>query len=200
MNSSVGNIVIGSNANEGLSASYYDCPASWDSYSSYSTISDFFSSLTPILTGSTADFGETLDSAIAPMGMVDVNRLSDYGFRGFFSTPNATACRFHGEFADPSKDYFCVRASGTISISTEGTYSFGLAGDDNVVLSIDGTIVCSVRWGSEDSGTITLSTGIHDIDIAFCERSGGQGFFVQWQKPGDSTWSPLPQSILGGSN
>lgn len=30
-------IVIGSNANEGLSASYYDCPASWDSYSSYST-------------------------------------------------------------------------------------------------------------------------------------------------------------------
>ena len=177
-----------------LSIAYYDHGDHWNAF--YGNPSTYFSSLTPALTGSTADFGDTLDTAIGPMGMVDVNRLSEYGFRGFFSEPDATVGRFHGKYASDSTDHFWVRASGTISISTGGSYSFGLAGDDFVALFIDGVEVCRASWGYESSGKISLSAGKHDIDIAFCELSGGQGFFVQWKKPGDTSWSPLPQSIL----
>ena len=177
-----------------LSIAYYDHGDHWDAF--YGNPSTYFSSLTPALTGSTADFGDTLDSAITGINANDVDRLTSQGFQDFFSTPGATAGRFHGKYASDSTDYFWVWASGTISISTGGSYSFGLAGDDFVALFIDGVEVCRASWGDESSGRVSLSAGKHDIDIAFCELYGGQGFFVQWKKPGDTSWSPLPQSIL----
>ena len=157
----------------GLAIAYYDTSSS--SFSTYSAMTSFFSSRTPTLEASTIDFGDTLDSAITGMSSYDTDRISDMGFRNFFST---------------------THASGTIYLATAGTYSFGLAGDDGAVLYIDGTKVCSASWGSEGTGTIALTAGDHDLDLAFYEGSGGQGFLVQWKCPGDSVWSPLPQNVL----
>ena len=180
----------------GLSIAYYDVAGSSSSFSSHSSMTSFFASRTPTLQGSTADFGDTLDSAITGMTSSDVSRISGKGFRNFFSTTGTSNGRFHGKFANSSQNSFCGRASGSISIAAAGTYSFGLAGDDGAVLFLDGTKVCSASWGSEGTGTISLTAGTHSIDVAFYEGSGGQGFLVQWKRPGDSVWSPLPQSVL----
>lgn len=178
----------------GLAIAYYDTSSS--SFSTYSAMTSFFSSRTPTLEASTIDFGDTLDSAITGMSSSDVSRISNTGFRSFYSTTSASSGRLHGKYANGSQNSFCAHASGTIYLATAGTYSFGLAGDDGAVLYIDGTKVCSASWGSEGTGTIALTAGDHDLDLAFYEGSGGQGFLVQWKCPGDSVWSPLPQSVL----
>lgn len=178
----------------GLAIAYYDTSSS--SFSTYSAMTSFFSSRTPTLEASTIDFGDTLDSAITGMSSSDVSRISNTGFRSFYSTTSASSGRLHGKYANGSQNSFCAHASGTIYLATAGTYSFGLAGDDGAVLYIDGTKVCSASWGSEGTGTIALTAGDHDLDLAFYEGSGGQGFLVQWKRPADSVWSPLPQNVL----
>ena len=178
----------------GLAIAYYDTSSS--SFSTYSAMTSFFSSRTPTLEASTIDFGDTLDSAITGMSSYDTDRISDMGFRNFFATTDVSSGRLHGKYANGSQNSFCAHASGTIYLATAGTYSFGLAGDDGAVLYIDGTKVCSASWGSEGTGTIALTAGDHDLDLAFYEGSGGQGFLVQWKCPGDSVWSPLPQNVL----
>ena len=186
----------GGSTDAGLAIDYYDSNASLDLLSSYLSMQSWFASRTATLEASTTDFGDTLDSAITGMSSGDTNRISAKGFRNFFSATGTSSGRLHGNYADSSQGTFCAHASGSISIAIAGTHSFGVAADDGAVLYIDGTKVCSASWGDESTGTISLSEGDHVIDIAFYEGTGGHGFLVQWKQPGDSEWSPLPQSIL----
>lgn len=151
----------------GLAISYYDASASSNSFSTYSSMQSFFAALTPSLEASTLDFGDTLDSAITGMSSYDRSRLSNYGFQSFFSTTGTSSGRLHGAYANSSKNSFCAHVSGEISVSASGTHSFGMAADDGAVLYIDGSRVCSASWGSEGSGTVSLSAGTHSSCALF---------------------------------
>lgn len=191
----------------GLDVLYYDISSSVALGYTESEMASYFAGLTPTIETNSLAFGETLDPGISNVDNLDYSEFVDFGYTGLRFSSYETTTRFHGVYGSMSRNTFCVFATGTINVETSGTYRFGAVADDRFVLFIDGVRVLNVKWnevaaGNPASGTgsIDLSAGLHTLSIGFSEGSGGEGFFVQWKRPGDSTWSPLPQSILGGSN
>jgi len=81
---------------------------------------------------------------------------------------------------------FSIRYSGYIQIDTQGSYTFYTSSDDGSKLFIDGTEVVDNDGGhgnQERSGSITLTTGLHDITVLYFENSGGETLTVQYQGP-----------------
>ncbi len=86
-------------------------------------------------------------------------------------------------------DSFLAWWTGKINVPTDGTYTFYTASDDGSVLYIDGQLVVSNNyWQSmtERSGTIDLTAGLHNIDIAWYEGGGDAGMTASWAPPGGS--------------
>ena len=83
-----------------------------------------------------------------------------------------------------------------ISVAESGGYSFAAIDDDYIVIYVDGTKVANAQWGDIASGSMALDAGMHSISIGYYEITGGQGFTVQWKKPGDTSYAPIPQSVL----
>ncbi len=192
---------------QGLNVRYYDISYSDEMVYTESRMVAYFAERTPTIETNSLAFGETLDPGISNVDNLDYSEFVNFGYTGLRFSSYETTTRFHGVYGSVTRDYFCVFATGTINVETSGTYRFGAVADDRFVLFIDGVRVLYVNWidvagGNPASGTgsIDLSAGLHTLSIGFYEGSGGEGFFVQWKRPGDSTWSPLPQSILGGSN
>ena len=87
---------------------------------------------------------------------------------------------------------------GFLRVDIAGTYFIASSCDDAVVLYIDGTrILSSHEWRQRpQSASIVLAMGIHRIAIATYENGGDQGMWVEWKKPGDSSYAPIPQAVL----
>jgi len=124
---------------------------------------------------------------------------------------------------------YTVRMTGKIKITQAGTYQFGLNSDDGSMLWIDGTEVVfdayyqgmvgtdDAQAGSQSTGSINLSAGYHDIEVAMNEGGGGHGLNVSYQGPDTATddgspvganpqypgqgnvngWVFIPNSVLG---
>ncbi len=185
----------GSNGGNGLSVKYYDISSS--GYSTWTqseaAMTNYFAALTPTIETNTLAFGDTLQS-----GFQEDGDLSTH-FPDFTEliTDSSTKNRYHGKYSNKSQDKFAMFLDGLLRIDTGGAYSFGAACDDAIVIFIDGIRVCDTSaWTSPSTGTTSLSKGIHRIDMATYEDSGSQGMVVEWKKPGDATYSPLPQSVL----
>lgn len=88
-------------------------------------------------------------------------------------------------------DGFAVVAATTIFINEAGTYSFGFNSDDGGRLSVDGVEVVSfpgTRGPNDSLGSLTLSLGLHTVEVVMFERSGGSALEVFWTpEPGDAT-------------
>lgn len=83
-------------------------------------------------------------------------------------------------------DNFSIRYSGYIQIDTQGSYTFYTSSDDGSKLFIDGTEVVNNDGGhgnQERSGSISLTTGLHDITVLYFENGGGETLTVQYQGP-----------------
>ncbi len=75
-----------------------------------------------------------------------------------------------------SDDNFAVVGTGSLTIPTAGTYTFGLNSDDGGCIDIDGVRVMTDDsfHGSEDHfGTITLTAGVHSFQVVMFEGGGG---------------------------
>src|SRR5207248_1293175 len=73
--------------------------------------------------------------------------------------------------------------SGKINISAAGTYTFNTASDDGSVLWIDGTLVVNNNLyqgvGTPKTGSISLTSGYHNIVIGYYQGGGGEGLTAQ---------------------
>ncbi|WP_217630567.1 PA14 domain-containing protein [Flagellimonas zhangzhouensis] len=83
-------------------------------------------------------------------------------------------------------DNFSIRYTGYIQIDTQGSYTFYTTSDDGSKLYIDGTQVVDndgAHGSQERSGSITLTSGLHDITVLFFENGGGENLSVSYQGP-----------------
>ncbi|MFV2051368.1 PA14 domain-containing protein [Aliiroseovarius sp. YM-037] len=96
-------------------------------------------------------------------------------------------------------DDFAARYTGNLNINKGGTYTFYLSSDDGSALYIDGTRVIGndgLHWTIEESVTLDLSAGAHDIEVRYFEQGGAQSLALDWQGP-DSDGSRV---TLSGSS
>ncbi len=71
---------------------------------------------------------------------------------------------------------FAIMATGSIAITTAGTYTFGFNSDDGGGIYIDGqpVIVADVDRGSTTSlGAVDLAVGPHRVEFLYWENGGG---------------------------
>jgi len=95
-------------------------------------------------------------------------------------------------------DYFGFRFTGSIEISTAGTYTFYTNSDDGSQLFIDGGLVVNndgPHSAQEMSGSIYLTVGMHPIVVTFFEQAGGEALIVSYSGPGISK-TQIPGSVL----
>lgn len=95
-------------------------------------------------------------------------------------------------------DSFAIRYTGYIQIATAGSYTFFTTSDDGSKLFIDGTQIVNNdgdHGAQERQGTVSLTSGLHEIQILFCENGGGQVLEVRYQGPSIAK-QLLPFSIL----
>ena len=70
---------------------------------------------------------------------------------------------------------FGIRATTTLNVTNDGTYTFDVRSDDGVILYVDGIQVVnddSVHGPRTRSGDIDLTAGQHEIVIIYFERTG----------------------------
>ncbi|GGD71992.1 PA14 domain-containing protein [Maribacter cobaltidurans] len=93
---------------------------------------------------------------------------------------------------------YSVRYTGYIEIATSGTYTFFTNSDDGSKLFIDAVQVVDndgLHGMNEESGTLSLSSGFHWLEIVFFELTGGDNLIVQYQGPSIAKQN-IPFSIL----
>ena len=107
-----------------------------------------------------------------------------------------------------NNDNYLTIFSGSLNIATSGEYTFSIDGDDAVELLINGNVVVGWygghgRCGTSSScrtahqGTINLTAGTHSIEFRHEEASGGDNYYLYWQKA-DNTWEIVPASATHG--
>lgn len=97
-------------------------------------------------------------------------------------------------------DKFISQAIASITVPTDGSYQFQLVSDDGSRLSIDNKVVVDHDGlhGNENpkTGSVTLTAGTHALFAEHFEAGGGQQLTVNWKKPGDSSFTLVPNSVL----
>ena len=187
----------GEGGGNGLSVKYYDISSS--GYSTWTqseeAMTNYFAAYTPTIETNTLDWGDTLQTGFQRDNLHGSAWADYYGLWLDICNTN----RYHGKYSQHSQDCFAMLLEGILRVDLSGGFRFAIACDDQFVLYVDGTKVCSgSTWGSAVEGEVTLSSGVHRISIGTYEQTGSQGIFVEWKKPGDTEWSPLPQSVLSG--
>ncbi len=84
-------------------------------------------------------------------------------------------------------DDFAMRATGTITLPTGGTWTFGTNSDDGLRLKVNNVAVINTSGGASDAlGQITLAAGSYAIELVYFERGGGEHVEV-FAAPGSFT-------------
>jgi len=99
-----------------------------------------------------------------------------YGFVGWTGGP------FRG-------DDFAIRATGTVTVPTDGTWTFGTNAADGAVLKVNGVTVFTddTQHDARDTfGQITLTAGNYPLELISFERVGGEGLEL-FAAPGSFT-------------
>lgn len=100
--------------------------------------------------------------------------------RGIYSVVNFLGAGAEGHYGNneslPTGENYVVVATGTLTIPTAGTYTFGLNSDDGGRILIDGVeIMRDDSWhGPQDSfGNIGLNAGPHTFEAVMFQGGGG---------------------------
>lgn len=86
---------------------------------------------------------------------------------------------------------YVVEATGTITIPTAGTWTFGVNSDDGFDLYVDGARVCFFdggRGASDTLGQVTLTAGEHALRVIIFEGGGGSSGEVFAKLGSASAW------------
>ncbi len=112
-------------------------------------------------------------------------------------TATGTVDTFGKEPAQRGKNY-ALDFSGTIKIQQAGEHVFYTASDDGSHLWIDGEMIVDnggMHGVEEQSGTLELSPGSHEIRVFFYQGGGGHDLIVRWQAPGADK-EEIPAKVL----
>ena len=132
-----------------------------------------------------APSGYTVDN-IPTTGADQIGAISDFDVTSLSTSITGSA------------ETFSIRYTGLIQISASNTYTFYTTSYDGSKLFINGIEVVDndgLHAAQEESGTISLTAGIHDIEILFFENTGAQNLSVSYESDTISK-TTLPFSIL----
>ncbi len=182
----------------GLSVRYYDdSPLSKSNWLlSEQECRNHFRQMTPSIQSTSESFGSSLSSGLSYETSSWRNDLQQAATRAGLSQPVWGVCRLHERYGQISASNFSVLMTGKLMIQTRGSHEFAALADDGAVLFIDGQKVLDAKYDIIGKGASFLNVGEHTIVIVFYERTGAQGFTVQWKQPGASSYVPIPQSVL----
>ncbi|WP_051310015.1 PilC/PilY family type IV pilus protein [Desulfogranum japonicum] len=127
---------------------------------------------------------------------------SDFGAIDGVGNPYGTNYNPYSSGSAQQEKYLAV-FTGTLNITTGGTYSFAVDGDDAIEVIIDGgtpdeLIVGyygghGVSGGTSHNGSTVLSAGTHTVEFRMEEASGGDQYFLYWNGPDSSnSWQIIP--------
>ncbi len=110
---------------------------------------------------------------------------------------------FQSDFSLFNKDrsnQYAFRFRATLHVPSDGEYTFFLKSDDGSKLFINNNLVVdhdgAHAYNFEESGTITLTKGQHDIEVHYFELAGGDALLASWQGP-DGLKRPINSVDLG---
>ncbi|USD23999.1 PA14 domain-containing protein [Flagellimonas marinaquae] len=115
-----------------------------------------------------------------------VDNIPTTGYIGSGTYTNFNVDNLQNQEDPGDRDNFSIRYTGFIQIDTPGSYTFYTTSDDGSKLYINGTQVVNndgAHSSRERSGNITLTTGLHDIQVLFFENGGGENLSVAYQGP-----------------
>ena len=159
----------------GLLGQYYNVAPQSASFVSLAALNSSLAGMTPALTA--------LSSTSSLNNSFDFDTTGD----AFPAPYNANATNFEAVF------------TGDFTAQSAGTYTFDTASDDGSMLFIDGNVVVNnnnFQGVVTQTGTVSLSAGLHSIVIAYYQGTGGYGFYADVQVPG-GTLVRIPNALLG---
>jgi len=95
---------------------------------------------------------------------------------------------------------YSIRYTGNIQIATSETYTFYTTSDDGSKLFINGTEVVDndgAHAPAIQNGSISLTAGIHNIEVLFFEAGGGSELSVEYESPSIARTN-IPFSAFSG--
>ncbi|MFZ2276706.1 MAG: GEVED domain-containing protein, partial [Prosthecobacter sp.] len=105
-------------------------------------------------------------------------------------------------FPGGSGDNFALKATGIITIPTAGEWTFLTNSDDGARVKIDGSAVINddtLHATSDRLGTVTLTAGIHVIELVFFEQGGGEAIEL-FAAPGTQTSFNSSFKLIGADD
>jgi hypothetical protein len=106
-----------------------------------------------------------------------------------------------GAGPDPAitPDSYSIRWAGKIDVASAGSYRFSTLSDNGIRLIIDGAMVVD-NWTShvlqQNSGTIDLAVGQHDIQLDYYNDTGDAVIGLYWRPPGSYKDLQIPSNRL----
>ncbi|MHA0319067.1 PA14 domain-containing protein [Sphingomonas melonis] len=110
----------------------------------------------------------------------------------FFKAVASQISTGFGEYSLPNNgDQFASLFTGFVSIDTEGTWEFGVDGDDAVSVEIGDTLVSGYYgghgstgdYGASHRGSIYLTKGLHRLTFRHEEIDGGNSAVLGYRSP-----------------
>ena len=95
-----------------------------------------------------------------------------------------------------NNDNFAVRYSGNLTVDVDGVYLFRMTGDDRVKMTVDGTVLPESSYSTSSTGYVFLRAGEVAFSGLFVEGVGLANIRVEWQRPGDTSFSDIPLDHL----
>jgi len=128
---------------------------------------DVFTGVAPSLAAANAAIAGGSPAFSQVASIIEYDDLGD-GTQGHFAINNP--------FPGGVSSNFAVHVTGTFLIGTAGTFTFGINHDDGAGLTIDGTLVATADFLTDNIDTTITSAfaaGLHSVDIVFFEFGGG---------------------------
>ncbi|NJM16338.1 MAG: hypothetical protein HC896_14045, partial [Bacteroidales bacterium] len=95
-------------------------------------------------------------------------------------------------------DKFALQFSAFINIPQKGEYTFFTSSDDGSVLYIGDQMIVDndgLHDTKEDSGRVLLNVGLHEINVGYFEKDGGENLLIEYRGPGIPK-STVPKEAL----
>lgn len=80
--------------------------------------------------------------------------------------------------------YYAFVATTRIKLDA-GTYRFNTLSDDGIRVLVDGKpVVDNWTWhaGTNDAGEVTVTSGLHEIEVHYCQENGAAALSVHWTR------------------